>query len=359
MSGERPSKRRAIGENLPGRQKNATNKEEPLRKEIERLRYEMEPTSPKTSTSSNLVNPPCPAVSYRGTIRAVLAQKGYLSREKLGTGSYSQVRLAIDMNSPVMERVAVKIVDLESAPSDFKQRFLPRELQIWPRLNHSHIIKLRQTFRDSSRVFAVLEYASGGDALHYVQTHGAVGEPRAKRWMAQLGDAVRYLHRLQISHRDLKLENLLLDGHQNIKLCDFGFARDCDQNLSSTFCGSKSYASPEILSGVPYDPKKADIWALGVILFILVTGRMPFDESKGNHSLLQEHRNLGISWPNTRNLSASCKSILLSSMEYNYRFRVDIIKFIGHRWLVSEINKTRRSSLNRHGANDLELGTAK
>jgi serine kinase len=137
-----------------------------------------------------------------------------------------------------------------------------------------------------------LEFASQGDLLTYVQRVGAIPEQKRTLWSYQLCDAVKYLHELEVVHRDLKLENLLLDinGNKNktkklmkiiflyldnMKLCDFGFSKDvlkCKEYLSKTYCGSRAYVSPEILLGLPYDAKKADIWAIGVIIYIFVTG---------------------------------------------------------------------------------------
>ena len=97
-------------------------------------------------------------------------------------------------------------------------------------------------------MYMVLEYADGGDALKHIQTTGALSEDRARMWTSQIASAVRYMHDLDIAHRDLKLENLLLDSSDNIKICDFGFVREATPgDLSQTYCGSKSYAAPEIL----------------------------------------------------------------------------------------------------------------
>ncbi len=136
-----------------------------------------------------------------------------------------------------------------------------------------------------------MEFASQGDLLTYVQRVGTIPEQKRTLWSYQLCNAVKYLHELEVVHRDLKLENLLLDinGNKkkqklmkiiflyldNMKLCDFGFSKDvlkCKEYLSKTYCGSRAYVSPEILLGLPYDAKKADVWAIGVIIYIFVTG---------------------------------------------------------------------------------------
>ncbi|XP_064622609.1 testis-specific serine/threonine-protein kinase 6-like [Lineus longissimus] len=344
MTEERPRKRRAVathsnGNHVPdsllqgvhgismrpatalSHHQQQRQRQSEYQRELDVVRFEVEPVKVKTPSNTH-------AVKYVPTMRGMLGQKGYLLREKLGKGSYSQVRMAV--NVPRLQTVAIKIVDKTLAPQDFRERFLPRELEIWPRLRHPHIVRMFHHFEDTRRIYAVLEYAPGGDALRFIQKRGALSTDHAKIWMLQLGDAVRYLHQQDVAHRDLKLENLILDAASNIKLCDFGFARECGSDLSSTYCGSKSYAAPEILNGTQYDPKKADIWALGVILFIFVTGKMPFDERKGNTGLLEDHKSLKFFWPTK--VSDQCKEVILSSLKFEYSSRLDIVAFLSQVW---------------------------
>ena len=117
-----------------------------------------------------------------------------------------------------------------------------------------------QYILNGNKIYMMLEYANGGDLLAYIQKlNGPIPDNETKLWMTQMCDALKFLHRIDISHRDLKLENLLIDSARNVKLCDFGFCKELSilDELSMTYCGSKAYASPEILQGQPYDPKKA------------------------------------------------------------------------------------------------------
>lgn len=124
------------------------------------------------------------------------------------------------------------------------------------------------------------------------------------------------MHNKGIAHRDLKLENLLLDGKLVLKLSDFGFARNVSMEisplnvicLSQTFCGSAAYASPEILKHLPYDPKRSDIWATGVILYAMVFGRLPFNDT--SLPLLLKSLKNGPQFPNESTVSAACKKFL-------------------------------------------------
>lgn len=150
----------------------------------------------------------------------------------------------------------------------------------------------------------------------------------------QLCEAVGYLHSQNISHRDLKLENLLLDQYCNIKITDFSFSkRNTMGELSRTFCGSKSYAAPEILLGEPYDTFKADIWAIGTILYIMSTGKMPFDKSKDRMKIVEDHRKLNLPWHRWVKLSIDCKDLICYLLTFDYTIRPSIFQVLDNKWL--------------------------
>lgn len=268
--------------------------------------------------------------------RAFLASRGYIVKETLGCGSYSKVKLAMDLTGKA-NLVAIKIVDTGRAPRDYQSKFMPRELAIWPTLRHRHLCALHESFSDRQRVYMVGEYASRGDMLHHIQQCGVLEERQARQWLRQTMDAVHYMHQSGLAHRDLKLENLLLDDGWNIKLCDFGFAKALGRNLSQTYCGSKSYAAPEILRGQPYDPVKADVWAMGVILYIMVTGKMPFDEGKPNKQLLEEMRALDFKWYKYADVSLGCRNAILTMFTWAFPARPHLSELLAvESWLSGE-----------------------
>jgi len=126
----------------------------------------------------------------------------------------------------------------------------------------------------------VMEYAAGGELYDYLSERKVLSEQEARRIFRQIATAVFYCHKHKICHRDLKLENILLDQVGNAKIADFGLSNVFDeQRLLSTFCGSPLYASPEIVKGTPYHGPEVDCWSLGVLLYTLVYGAMPFDGS--------------------------------------------------------------------------------
>ncbi|GAB1604855.1 testis-specific serine/threonine-protein kinase 3-like [Argonauta hians] len=277
--------------------------------------------------------------SNQPSYRQILSNHNYSLIKSLGSGSYSKVKLAERFNSNSVH-VAVKIVNLSKAPNDFLKRFLPREMEIWPKLEHKNIIRFIDSFEDSGYVYMILEYASNGDMLTHIQKYGPISEVLSRGIANQICQATKYLHDLGIAHRDLKLENLLLDKHNTIKITDFSFAKICSKsNMSRTFCGSKSYASPEILSGEPYDPYKADVWAIAAIMYIICTGKMPFNENRGVKKILEEQRNLAFPWFRFQ-LSEQFQNLICCMFTYNYLNRPSIETVLENQWI-----KEKSSSL--------------
>lgn len=129
-------------------------------------------------------------------------------------------------------------------------------------------------------VWLVLEYCPGDELYNYLVQHGKLPVDKVQRIFTQLVGAVAYVHQQSCVHRDLKLENILLDKHDNVKLCDFGFTREYEGTARhlQTFCGTTCYAAPEMLKAEKYAGEKVDVWSLGVILYALLTGELPFDD---------------------------------------------------------------------------------
>nr|CAD7440564.1 unnamed protein product [Timema bartmani] len=155
-------------------------------------------------------------------------------------------------DSGCTKKVACKVVNRGTASQEFVSKFLPRELSIVRSIRHPHIVNLLDIVDMHGTVYIFMDLCEKGDLLEFIRDRGPLPESRARHYARQLVSAVDYLHSLDISHRDLKCENVLLCTRERLKITDFGFARWCRDDagrrvLSDTFCGSAAYAAPEIL----------------------------------------------------------------------------------------------------------------
>ncbi|XP_073778929.1 serine/threonine-protein kinase SIK3 homolog isoform X1 [Danio rerio] len=216
--------------------------------------------------------------SAAAACRPPLARVGYYEMERtIGKGNFAVVKLATHMITKA--KVAIKIVD-KTQLDDENLKKIFREVQIMKMLRHPHIIRLYQVMETERMIYLVTEYASGGEIFDHLVAHGRMAEKDARRKFKQIVAAVYFCHCRSIVHRDLKAENLLLDHNLNIKIADFGFSNLFSRGqLLKTWCGSPPYAAPELFEGKEYDGPKVDIWSLGVVLYVLVCGALPFDGS--------------------------------------------------------------------------------
>ncbi|CAL1681343.1 unnamed protein product [Lasius platythorax] len=198
--------------------------------------------------------------------------------KKLGQGTYGKVQLGI--NKETGQEVAIKTIKKCKIETEADLIRIRREIQIMSSVQHPNIIHIYEVFENREKMVLVMEYAAGGELYDYLSERKVLSEQEARRIFRQIATAVFYCHKHKICHRDLKLENILLDQVGNAKIADFGLSNVFDeQRLLNTFCGSPLYASPEIVKGTPYHGPEVDCWSLGVLLYTLVYGAMPFDGS--------------------------------------------------------------------------------
>lgn len=157
----------------------------------------------------------------------VLKERGYSLKKKVGEGSYAKVYLSeyISSTGEPMEKLACKIIDTSRAPKDFVRKFLPRELDIVVKIHHPHLIHVHSIFQRRAKYFIFMRYAENGDMLDFVLKHGAIAESQARVWLRQMALGLQYMHEMELAHRDLKCENMLITSNFNVKIADFGFAR--------------------------------------------------------------------------------------------------------------------------------------
>ncbi|CAB3404935.1 unnamed protein product [Caenorhabditis bovis] len=254
---------------------------------------------------------------------------------KLGNGKYSRVYKAHEIHTN--RTVAIKAIDLNELSDDVRKKFLPREISCWRKLKHGNIVAMHAQYETSSMLFLAMEYGNQGDLLRYVQKNGAIEEKTAGVFMRQLIKALCYMHQNGIAHRDVKLENIILFNNC-IKLSDFGFVRLMDGNqLSETFCGSKSYSAPELLRGKAYDPFLSDVWSAGVVGFVMVTDSMPFNESLPNNVMVEYQKFRRYTFSPKLNLSRECIESIEAMMTYDVSLRPTSSRCLELPWVAGRV----------------------
>ncbi|GKV26966.1 hypothetical protein SLEP1_g36175 [Rubroshorea leprosula] len=203
--------------------------------------------------------------------------KKYEMGRMLGQGTFAKVYYG--KNLATQESVAIKVINKEQVKKEGLIEQIQREISIMRLVRHPHIVELKEVMATKARVFFVMEYVRGGELFAKV-VKGKLKEDLARKYFQQLVSAVDFCHSRGVYHRDLKPENLLVDENEDLKVSDFGLSSLPEQRrndgLLHTRCGTPAYVAPEVLRKRGYDGSKADIWSCGVVLFVLLSGYLPF-----------------------------------------------------------------------------------
>ncbi|XP_069126320.1 uncharacterized protein [Argopecten irradians] len=256
----------------------------------------------------------------------------YILGRTIGEGSFAKVRHGFHVLA--REKVAVKVVSKKAILlRDYVRKNVHREAVVLQKLQHPNIVRMFEVMETENTYYIVLEYADGGDFMKYLSAKKYLTEFESRRFLRQLTSAVDHMHRSNIVHRDLKLENFLLDKDMNIKIIDFGLSNMFyGESSLSTQCGSPAYAAPEIFSNQKYGAG-VDIWSLGVCLYAMLIGTLPFVPQPANN-LAQLHALIlkGCSIPDA--LTGECKDLLKRMLQPDYRRRIRIEEVLHHIWMT-------------------------
>ncbi|KDR86014.1 hypothetical protein GALMADRAFT_205245 [Galerina marginata CBS 339.88] len=200
----------------------------------------------------------------------------YTVIQDIAEGTFGKVKMAT--HTITGHKVAMKYISKAVIQREKTKTRVKREFEYMRTLRHPHIIKLYEVISTPTDIIFVLEYA-GGELFNYIVANGRMDEPRARRFFQQIISGIEYSHRLKIVHRDLKPENVLLDDDLNVKIADFGLSNEIsDGDFLTTSCGSPNYAAPEVIRGGVYAGPEIDVWSSGVILYVMLCGRLPFED---------------------------------------------------------------------------------
>ncbi|XP_042738547.1 serine/threonine-protein kinase SIK2 isoform X4 [Lagopus leucura] len=254
----------------------------------------------------------------------------------LGKGNFAVVKLA--RHRITRSEVAIKIID-KSQLDVVNLEKIYREVQIMKMLDHPHIIKLYQVMETKNMLYLVTEFAKNGEIFDYLASHGRLSESEARRKFWQILSAVEYCHNRKVVHRDLKAENLLLDNNMNIKIADFGFGNFYKSGEPlTTWCGSPPYAAPEVFEGQQYEGPQLDIWSMGVVLYVLVCGALPFD---GPTLPILRQRVLEGRFRIPYFMSEDCEHLIRRMLVLDPSKRLTIAQIKEHKWMLIEVPAQR------------------
>ena len=260
----------------------------------------------------------------------------------IGMGSFSTVALVV--NRSTQEKFACKIVPRRMLIElNIFDRF-EREARIMQSMKHPSVVRLYEILYDAEVIYLVMEYCANGELFTMLADNGRLDEPTARRMFSQIVDGLKYIHSRNVAHRDVKPENILLDEDLNVKITDFGLCQQVGPNaLLSTPCGSPCYAPPEVLSEKRYDGKKADVWSLGVVLYAMMTGALPWRE-QSQKKMINEIITGDYRIP--QYVSAVVRQLISAMLTADPNERYSIDEVASHPWVVDGRSRisTRRLS---------------
>ncbi|CAL1539698.1 unnamed protein product [Lymnaea stagnalis] len=266
----------------------------------------------------------------------------YLLGRTLGVGSFAKVKEGLHLTTG--EKVAIKVIDKKRAKTDnYVRKNLRREGKLLQLIRHPNIVSLFEVMETDNSYYLVTELCRGGDLMEYISAKKRLPEAEVSKFIRQIVSAVDYLHRIGIIHRDLKIENLLLDSNKDIKLIDFGLsnfikvANSPDgaraQEFCVTQCGSPAYAAPELLNHEKYG-LQVDLWSIGVNMYAMLTGGLPFTVEPFNIKALYAKMRDRQMNPIPDDLSRDCRDLLKKFLNPDPTRRVTISEALCHPWLA-------------------------
>lgn len=269
----------------------------------------------------------------------------------LGQGTFAKVYYA--RNIKTGQSVAIKVIDKEKVVRVGLMNQIKREISVMKLVRHPNIVHLYEVMATKTKIYFIMEYCKGGELFNKV-AKGRLKEDAARKYFQQLINAVDFCHSRGVYHRDLKPENLLLDDDENLKISDFGLSALVESKhqdgLLHTTCGTPAYVAPEVINRRGYDGTKADIWSCGVVLYVLLAGYLPFQDS----NLMEMYRKIGKadykcpSW-----FPPEARRLLSRMLDPNPSSRISLAKIRASSWFRRGISTSSKSTVVDDVSTDL------
>ncbi|XP_020218936.2 serine/threonine-protein kinase SRK2A-like isoform X1 [Cajanus cajan] len=273
--------------------------------------------------------------------RKRVMEKYEVVEEDIGLGRYAVVKRMRHKNT----RHLVAVKHIPRGPEIDEK--VAREIINHRSLHHPNIVRFKEVALTPTHLAIVMEYAAGGELFNRV-CRGPISEDEARYFFQQLISGVSYCHKMEICHRDLKLENTLLDGSpaNRLKICDFGYSKSyLLHSRPHSMIGTPAYIAPEVISGKAYDGKLVDLWSCGVILYTMLVGTLPF-EDKDDHRNLKKtvQRVMAVQYqiPDKAGLSLDCKNLISRIFVANPAMRITMKEIKSHPWFLKNLPKELR-----------------
>ena len=252
----------------------------------------------------------------------------YVFGPDIASGEFATVKLAYNMKTG--RNVAIKCFYPRNGHYTMLDEQMIREMSAMKGMIHDHIVSVYESIIYGNRVFIVMEHCSNGDLRRFINRGGALDEENARVFFSHLILGVKKMHSMDLIHRDLKLENLLIDSNHRLKIADFGCARRQIGKRLNTVTGSYAYGAPELFRGDHYDGRKSDVWSMGIILYAMLVGKLPYRDKGSLRRLLRE-RMEPLQLP--PRLSQDCCDLVNMMLAYNPVRRASLDSVMSHPWM--------------------------